>query len=266
MNKKNIFVVSGIIIVGVVLGLIFNSGEKEQPKKENSLFFDKVNTLIEEKKYKKAKEFLKQEKDNAIDPSAIKQIQEKIQSINIKLLFSSYNEGNCSKKYKVKRGDALSKIAKKFNTTVGLIKKANNLTSNKIIPGQELKVNVCEFSIVVDKSQNLLFLKRNGEIFKTYIVATGTDGRTPEGEFEIINKLVKPTWYKAGAIVLPDNPDNILGSRWMGIDKSGYGIHGTTEPESLGQQVTLGCVRMSNEEVEELYNIVPVGTEVVIVE
>ncbi|MCF7872978.1 MAG: L,D-transpeptidase family protein [Candidatus Omnitrophica bacterium] len=266
MNKKIIFVVSGIIVAGVVLGLILNSGEKEQPKEENSLSFDEVSTLIKEKKYKKAKELLKQEKDNTTNPSAIKQIQKKIQNINIKLLFSPYDEDSCSKKYRVERGDSLSKIAKKFNTTVGLIKKANNLTSNKIIPGQELKVNVCEFSIVVDKSQNLLFLKRDGKIFKTYIVATGTDGRTPEGEFEIINKLVKPTWYKAGAIVLPDNPDNILGSRWMGIDKRGYGIHGTTEPESLGQQVTLGCVRMSNEEVEELYDIVPVGTEVVIVE
>lgn len=266
MNKKIIFIVSGIIIAGVIFGLMFSSEKKEQPKKEQSLSFDKVNTLLKDEKYKQAKEILKHQKDNATDPSAIKQIQEKIQDVNIKLLFSSYDEGSCSKNYKVKRGDSLSKIAKKFNTTVGLIKKANNLTSNKIIPGQELKVNVCEFSIVVDKSQNLLFLKRDGKIFKTYIVATGTDGRTPEGEFKIINKLVKPTWYKAGAIVLPDNPDNILGSRWMGIDKSGYGIHGTTKPESLGQQATLGCVRMSNQEVEELYDIVPIGTEVVIVE
>ncbi|MCF7869968.1 MAG: L,D-transpeptidase family protein [Candidatus Omnitrophica bacterium] len=266
MNKKIIFVVTGIIFIGAIFGLIFSSGKKEQPEKENSLSFNKVNKLLKEDKYRQAKELLNQEKDNATGPSVIKQIQEKIQDINIKLLFSPYSEGSCSKNYTVQRGDALSKIAKKFNTTVSLIKQANALTSNKIIPGQELKINLCEFSIVIDKSQNLLFLKRDGKIFKTYIVATGTDGRTPGGEFKIINKLVKPTWYKAGAIVLPDNPDNILGSRWMGIDKKGYGIHGTTKPESLGQQVTLGCVRMSNKEVEELYDIVSVGTEVIIVE
>ena len=52
----------------------------------------------------------------------------------------------------------------------------------------------------------------------------------------------------------------------MGISQQGYGIHGTTDPASIGAQVTAGCVRMSNPEVEELYAIVPEGTEVVIVD
>jgi lipoprotein-anchoring transpeptidase ErfK/SrfK len=52
----------------------------------------------------------------------------------------------------------------------------------------------------------------------------------------------------------------------MGIDVPSYGIHGTTEPQSLGKQVTQGCVRMANPEVEELYTIVPLGTEVTIVD
>jgi lipoprotein-anchoring transpeptidase ErfK/SrfK len=50
----------------------------------------------------------------------------------------------------------------------------------------------------------------------------------------------------------------------MGIDKPSYGLHGTTEPQNLGQQVTQGCVRLSNPDVEELYSIVPLGTEVII--
>ena len=64
----------------------------------------------------------------------------------------------------------------------------------------------------------------------------------------------------------PLGPDNILGSRWMGFDLSEYGIHGTTEPETLGQQITQGCVRMSNAEVKELFAIIPVGTEVTVVD
>ncbi|MCX5679981.1 MAG: L,D-transpeptidase [Candidatus Omnitrophica bacterium] len=56
----------------------------------------------------------------------------------------------------------------------------------------------------------------------------------------------------------------MLGSRWLGISKPSYGIHGTTQPESIGQSVTEGCVRMRNEEVKELYILVPEGTEVVI--
>jgi lipoprotein-anchoring transpeptidase ErfK/SrfK len=275
LNKKNIFIIAGVIFLGLIAGLIFSSGEKngatqkeikEEVKKENSFSFAPVNELVERGGYKEAKKILDNQKQETINPSMINRIQDKIYEINLKMLFSPDSEDKCSKIYTVKRGDALAKIARKFNTTVDLIKKANNLSSTKIIPGQELKVNVCEFSLVVDKSQNLLFLKRDGEVFKTYTVATGKNGRTPEGNFKIINKLVKPTWYKAGAVVLPDNPENILGSRWLGIDKAGYGIHGTTDPENLGQQVTLGCVRMANQEVEELYTIIPVGTEVTIVE
>ncbi|MCF7877974.1 MAG: L,D-transpeptidase family protein [Candidatus Omnitrophica bacterium] len=271
MNKKIIFVIAAVVVLGLIAGLIFSSGEKEEAKQEEvkqkkSFSFASVNGLIKKNKYKEAKNLLEKKKKEIVDPLMINQIQDKIYEINIKMLFSPYREEECSKVYTVKRGDALVKIARKFDTTVELIKKANNLSSVKIIPGQELKVNTCEFSLVVDKSQNLLFLKRDGKIFKTYTVATGKNGRTPEGSFKIINKLVKPTWYKAGAVVLPDNPENILGSRWLGIDKSGYGIHGTTEPDSLGQQVTLGCVRMANQEVEELYDIVPTGTEVIIVE
>jgi lipoprotein-anchoring transpeptidase ErfK/SrfK len=118
----------------------------------------------------------------------------------------------------------------------------------------------------VDKSQNLLFLKRNGEVVKTYVVSTGKDNSTPIGTFKIVNKLENPTWYKAGAVIPPDSPDNILGSRWLGFDLKGYGIHGTTEPNNLGEQVTLGCVRMKNQEVEELFDIVPLGTEVIIID
>jgi len=52
----------------------------------------------------------------------------------------------------------------------------------------------------------------------------------------------------------------------MGFDLAGYGIHGTTEPKELGKQVTQGCIRLSNSDVEELYTIIPTGTEVTIVE
>ncbi len=270
MNKKIIFTVAGVVILGVILGMVLNSGKKqeaEEVKKREALSFDvdTINQLRESNKYTQARELLRQKKELTRDASAIKQVQEKIYELNMEMLFSPY-EDECSKIYTVKQGDALVKIAQEYNTTVALIKKANDLPSNRIVPGQELKVNICEFSVVVDKSQNLLFLRRKGEIFNSYVVATGKGGNTPEGRFKIVNKLVEPTWYRSGAILLPDDPDNILGSRWMGFDKAGYGIHGTTEPETLGQQITLGCIRMANEDVEELYDIIPAGTEVIVVE
>jgi len=191
--------------------------------------------------------------------------QEKLWDLNIRLLFSpTITQG--SRIYEIKSGDSLAKIAKKFNTTVELLKKSNGLLSNKILTGRKLKVWTRPFNIVIDKSQNILMLKSNDEVIKTYIVSTGINNSTPIGNFKIVNKLINPTWYKAGAAVPPESPDNILGSRWMGFDLKGYGIHGTTQEESLGQQITQGCVRMANTEVEELFTIVPTGIQVTIVD
>jgi lipoprotein-anchoring transpeptidase ErfK/SrfK len=118
----------------------------------------------------------------------------------------------------------------------------------------------------VDKSQNTLILKANEEFFKAYTVATGRDNSTPTGVFKIVNKLENPTWFKAGKVIPAGNGENILGSRWLGLSVRGYGIHGTTDPASLGKQVTDGCVRMSNSDVEELYKIVALNCEVTIVD
>ncbi|MBU0710030.1 MAG: L,D-transpeptidase family protein, partial [Candidatus Omnitrophica bacterium] len=191
--------------------------------------------------------------------------QKKLEEINLKLLFSPAIIPQ-STSYEIKQGDSLSKIAAKFNTTVELIKKSNNIKDDIIMPGKKIKVSTATFNLIIDKSQNTLMLKTGEEIIKTYIVSTGKDNSTPTGTFIIINKLLNPTWFKSGAVIASGSPDNILGTRWMGFDLAGYGIHGTTEPEKLGQQVTAGCVRMSNSEVEELYSILPKGTEVLVVD
>ncbi|MCM8796302.1 MAG: L,D-transpeptidase family protein [Candidatus Omnitrophica bacterium] len=197
--------------------------------------------------------------------SSVMNWQRKIDELNIRILFSpTITPGSIL--YEIKPGDTLAKIAKEFKTTVELIMKSNGITSEKINPGRKIKVLTAPFSIVVYKSQNILLLKTNEEVLKTYIVSTGKNNSTPVGTFNIINKLPNPTWFKAGTVVPPNSPQNILGSRWMGFNLSGYGIHGTTEPQSLGKQVTLGCVRMSNADVEELYTIVPIGTEVTVLD
>jgi len=168
--------------------------------------------------------------------------------------------------YTIQPGDTLGAIAKRFHTTVELLKRANQLSSDLILPGRKLKVTNAAFTIVVDCSANTLILHANGEPFKTYQVSTGTHRTTPLGTFTIVNKVPDPPWYKVGAVVPANSPENILGTRWLGLSQAGYGIHGTTEPATLGQAVTAGCVRMANADVEELFTIVPLGTEVAIVE
>jgi lipoprotein-anchoring transpeptidase ErfK/SrfK len=168
--------------------------------------------------------------------------------------------------YEVQKGDNLTVIAKKHGVTVGQIIQSSGLSSDRISIGQKLTIPAYKLSIFIDKSDNTLTLKGDAELIKTYTVSTGTGNSTPVGTFKITDKLENPTWYKAGAVKKPGDPENQLGTRWMGWDLKGYGIHGTTEPEKLGQQASAGCIRMKNEEVEELYRLVPPGTPVTVVD
>jgi len=191
--------------------------------------------------------------------------QERLGKVNVAILFSPLMTPT-DKKIEVQPGDSLAKIAKAHETTVDLLMKANQLQNSLIRPGMKLKVPGVHFSIIVDKSQNTLTLKAGEEIFKVYTVATGENNSTPVGTFKITDKLVNPVWYTLGAVVPPESPENVLGSRWLGINEKGYGIHGTRDLSSMGKQITKGCVRMRNEEVEELYAVVPIGTEVTIID
>ncbi len=200
------------------------------------------------------------------DAQEIEKVMDRLGELNIKMLYEGKGF-SWIETYVVKPGDSLEKIAKKYNTTVALIKKMNKLKSHRIRPYDRLKVANVKFSIAIDKSLNILILKANGEFFKRYYVGTGKHGSTPVGKFKITGKIVNPTWYKPDGGVVPfGSKENLLGTRWMSINYPGYGIHGTWDPDSVGKQSSMGCIRLKNKEVEELFDLVPVGTEVTIVD
>ncbi len=199
------------------------------------------------------------------DSPLIADTQARLGAVNVALLFSP-TITDLDVAYDVKPGDTLGKIAAANHTTVEFLRRSNGLKRDVIQAGKKLKVPKGHFNIVVDKSQNELMLTENNQFIKTYRVATGKDNSTPVGTFKVINKIEHPVWYTQGAVVPPQSPENVLGTRWLGIDKPGYGIHGTLDPNAIGRQVTAGCVRMTNSDVEELFSIVPIGTEVMIVD
>ena len=277
MKNRLIFIIAGIIFIAALTAAAvfkFNQTKKDTAL-ENEVQFKtetEVPLLAEAVESEKRSDFtgLKSVYQKLInDFSGNKDVgawQKKLDETNIRIILSSQAVPGLSQEYIIQPLDNLTKISKQFNTTVDLIKKINNLASDKINPGRKLKIWTGKFSVLADKSQNILMLKCNDEIIKTYNVSTGLNNATPVGTFKITTKLVNPVWYKSGAVVPPDSPENILGTRWMGFDLEGYGIHGTTSPESIGTQATAGCVRMLNNEVEELYTFLPQGTEVTIVD
>ena len=205
-------------------------------------------------------------KEIVINPSQPSGISNAIETAAFKSFISKAPDAH-SLIHEVKSGDTLTAISKKHKVGIDLIRIINQLKNDSLSVGQKLKISTYKLSAVVDKSQNILILKGDEQVLKTYVVATGKGNSSPIGTFKITTKLVNPIWYRPDGKVIPyGDPENLLGTRWLGVSKKGYGIHGTTEPETLGQQVTDGCVRMRNEEVEELYGFLVPGTEVTIVD
>lgn len=161
--------------------------------------------------------------------------------------------------YVVQSGDSLSRIGRRQGTTADAIMKLNNMTSDLIRPGDELKIPQGTFDVVVSKRNNTLTLLQNNRPIKVYPVALGNEEQspTPTGTFRVQNKLKDPHWR---GIVPPGDPKNILGSRWIGF-QGPIGIHGCPKQEehSIGQNVTQGCVRMYNRDVEEIYKFLVTG-------
>lgn len=267
MNRRIVYILAGAVFFILIAVLFVPKNKAKNTSIKIPAYEAQAQTVLAQGNLLEAKMIYKKALEATEQPEEFLKIQKALEDINLKIIFSSEID-DCSVLYEVQPKDSLTKIAQKHGSTVELIKRVNNLSGDIIRVGQKLKVVTCKFVILVDKSQNMLFLKYQDrdEVIKSYVVSTGKNGSTPVGTFKIVNKLVDPVWYKAGAIIDPGSPDNILGTRWMGIEEKGYGIHGTTVPEDLGKAVTLGCVRMLNADVEELYDIVPQGTEVTIIE
>jgi len=144
------------------------------------------------------------------------------------------------------------------------------LVTNVVAPTR----SVADFGpvIVVNRAGNTLRLYRGSTLVRTFRVATGQSiYPTPAGIWRIVDKQLDPWWYPptydAWAKDLkpvPPGPANPLGTRWMGLNAPGVGIHGTDAPASIGYSTSHGCIRMQVLDAEWLFEHVRVGTVVVI--
>ncbi|MDF2636412.1 MAG: ErfK/YbiS/YcfS/YnhG family protein [Pelosinus sp.] len=119
--------------------------------------------------------------------------------------------------------------------------------------------------VVINLPSRTLQLHYGNTVSKEYSVAIGKPSTpTPLGSFYIVNKERNPTWIPPGrGYVVLSGPENPLGYRWMEFLPL-YGIHGTNAPWSIGMAVSNGCVRMREEEAEELFELVMYGTPITI--
>ena len=147
--------------------------------------------------------------------------------------------------------DGMKKLA--AVTSVMLMAAAEAMAQDKGRPARRIVISIPDRKLIVLEADRVV---------RTFPVAVGAaKSPTPTGSFEIVNRIVDPTWYTKGKIVGP-GPANPLGTRWMGLSVKGYGIHGTNVPSSIGKNASHGCIRLRKADVEALFEIVAVGDTV----
>jgi len=185
--------------------------------------------------------------------------------------------------YSVRSGDNLTKIAGLYALTPQFVAHINGLTDpNRIKPTNTLKVVNGPFHAVVSKKSFRMdiYLGNNpggpGSTFVTsFPVGLGKDDSTPLGTWRATGKLKNPAYYspRGEGIIAADDPKNPLGDYWIGlvgidgsaVGKNSYGIHGTIDPASIGREESMGCIRMRNEDVAVVYELLVEGRSTIVV-
>jgi lipoprotein-anchoring transpeptidase ErfK/SrfK len=176
-------------------------------------------------------------------------------------------------RYKVQSGDRLVKIGKNYHVPYQLLMKINGITDpTKLHAGELIKVVKGPFHVMVERSQFRLSLYLGEILVRTYPVGLGKPGRqTPTGLWLVKEgkKQVNPGWpdRETGRYYYPDDPENPLGERWIGLEglegaakgREGFGIHGTIKPDEIGKAASRGCIRLYNGDAEELYDLLQEG-------
>jgi hypothetical protein len=186
--------------------------------------------------------------------------------------------------YEIKPGDALSHIANRqgVKTNWRFLQRINGITDpSRIRAGQRIKMVQGPFHAEIDKRAHRIDLwlgQGEDAIFiRSLSVGLGEFDSTPQGAFRVRRggKMMNPSWTnpRTGERFAASDPNNPIGEFWIGLDgidphnlqEQGFGIHGTIEPDSIGQDRSMGCVRLGDGDIDLLYEMLTEGNSVVLV-
>jgi hypothetical protein len=186
--------------------------------------------------------------------------------------------------YTIQPGDRLIKInqREKLGPDWRLIQRVNHMASaGALSVGNKLKLIRGPFHAVVTKSAFRMDIfmgaadKPGDWVYvRSFPVGLGENNATPIGEFRVRpgSKLVNPPWVnpRTGEKFAADDPKNPIGEHWIGLEGlgefatiTGYGVHGTIDPDSIGQQRSMGCVRLRADDIAQVYELLGEGVSLV---
>ncbi|MEX0653524.1 MAG: L,D-transpeptidase family protein [Phycisphaeraceae bacterium] len=209
-------------------------------------------------------------------------IRETLASVNEKLVFSPEVEPGdpLAEVYRVQSGDLLARIAPRYKLTYQFLERVNEIDARRLQVGQSIKLIRGPFHARVSKSEfrmDLYLRQPDGSpiYVRSYDVGLGEADSTPEGEWIIEpgRKVVNPDWRnpRTGDHYRADDPDNPIGDYWLAMkgvdanteDQAGYGIHGTIDPDSVGKAISMGCIRLRDADIEQVFHLLVEGDSTV---
>jgi LysM repeat protein len=175
--------------------------------------------------------------------------------------------------YTVRSGDVLQKIARQFAVNHELIMHINGITDvGRLRAGQRLRIPRGPFHARVHRSLFRMDVYLQDVFVRSYRVGLGANDGTPLGVWKVTLRQKNPTYYPSESapdkrVIAGGDPANPLGGWWIALEgvegdavgQRGFGIHGTNEPDSIGQAASLGCIRMRDEEAADVHALLTPG-------
>jgi lipoprotein-anchoring transpeptidase ErfK/SrfK len=173
-------------------------------------------------------------------------------------------------------GESLNAIAKRYGIPEELLARINEITDpNRVRAGMRLKTLRGPFHAVISKTEHRMDVYLGDALVRSFRVGLGTNGGTPTGVWVVRDKLRNPDWTDPVTAhhYAADDPTNPIGEHWIAltgiegecVGRQGFGIHGTVDPKSIGENLSMGCVRMLADEVAFVFDLfVPGQSRVVI--
>lgn len=213
------------------------------------------------------------------DSEAAGKARERLNTVHRQMIFEDPNPNEFKQVHIISKGENLLKIANAHETTVYIIEILNGVSSTSLRQNQQILVPTWgKVFALVDKSDYELrvFRESDKNFLIQYKVGIGEkEWKTKRGEYLITNKQKHPPWPdpKTGKMLKFEDPEYPLGERWLGLSppnnpsaRTGLGIHGTNQPETIGTSSSAGCVRLTNEDVIEAFAVLREKSRVVIQE
>ncbi len=177
--------------------------------------------------------------------------------------------------YTVQRGDTFTRIGAKFGTTAEAVQRINKISiaRSDLKIGQELTVYHGKWNLKISNARKKLFLYDGQNLFKVYPIGVAMEFNSAQGLYKLTSKVKYPIWKYKESSYNPGDPLNILGSRYLGCEdaadykiKQPFLIHGTNRAENIGKTIAgPGFISMRNEDINELFSIIPNGIEVEVI-